>query len=373
VNTQTINESDKPLRRWDIDWLRVIGILLVFVFHTSQPFNPFEEWHITNTERSLVFGSVVFVLNFWVMPLFMLLAGSSVWFSLHKRTNAQYARERVVRIFLPLLIGIFLFVSPQVYLERVFRGQFAGSFLQFFPHFFEGTYPEGNFSWHHLWFLMYLFSYALVALPLFRFLRGETGQRWVSRLAAWCERPGAIFLFAVPLMVGQATLGWRFPQTNAFIGDWAWHWHLFLVFVYGYILISDERFQQALERIWKVALILALAITVGFFVMFKVGPGLSLAGPWFWPLVIFFWTIHPLDTWSWLVVILALGRKYLSFRNKLLDYTSEAAYPFYILHQTVIVTVAFYVVQTNVSLWLKWPILALASNPLHLRLEADES
>jgi len=72
-------------------------------------------------------------------------------------------------LLVPLCIGIVLLVPPQVYAERRLRGQFQGSFLAFFPHFFEGVYPHGNFSWHHLWFLGHLFLYSLLALPLFRY------------------------------------------------------------------------------------------------------------------------------------------------------------------------------------------------------------
>jgi glucans biosynthesis protein C len=163
-------------RRHDIDGLRAIGMFLVFIFHTLQPFNPNEAWHIHNDQSIPSAGWIIWFLNIWLMQFFMLIAGSSVWFSLKKRTLNRYAAERVTRIGLPLLFGILVIVPPQVYLERINNHQFQGSFFEFYPHFFEGIYPQGNFSWHHLWFLVYLLFYSIISIPIFAYFTSVKGQ-----------------------------------------------------------------------------------------------------------------------------------------------------------------------------------------------------
>jgi hypothetical protein len=235
------------------------------------------------------------------------------------------------------------------------RGQFEGSFLQFLPHSFEGgPYPEGNISWGHLWFLAYLFVYALVTLPLFRFLQRETGRRWISRLAVFCQRQGAILLLSVPIIVGQVALAWRFPETHALIGDWTWHWVLLYTFISGYILFSDERFQQAIDREWVLALVLAATSSVGTVVLSWLDLGLTRQDPLYWAFYVLNGFVLRLGTWTWLILLLGLASKFLRFNNKFLEYASPASYPVYMLHQTVIIIVAFYVVQWNTSILLKY-------------------
>jgi glucan biosynthesis protein C len=67
------------------------------------------------------------------------------------------------------------------------------------------------------------------------------------------------------------------------------------------------------------------------------------------------------NMWFWIVALLGYGQKYLSFSNRLLRYASEAAYPFYILHQTIIILVGYYVVQWNIGVWPKFLIIGVAA------------
>ncbi|MBM3149512.1 MAG: acyltransferase, partial [Chloroflexi bacterium] len=178
----TMAEAQKSnARRYDLDWVRVIAMLMLLLFHSGRFFD-FDPWHLKNVETGLAFAAYNHFFNYWGMQLFFLVAGAAVWFSLGTRKTGPFVKERVLRILVPLLFGILLVVPPQVYLERIYEGQFSGSFFQFYPHFFEGTYSgsyagSGNFSWHHLWFLAYLFTFTLLALPLFLWLRRPSGEK----------------------------------------------------------------------------------------------------------------------------------------------------------------------------------------------------
>ena len=172
----------------------MIGTILIFAFHSAAPFHPWFDWHIKNGQKSEFLGWLNTAFYSWPMPLFMLLAGAGTWFALGRRSNRQFVGERVLRLFLPLVIGMIILIPPQIYLERVQRFQFTGSFLEFLPHAFEGgVYPEGSISTHQLWFLMYLFPYAMATLPLFRFVRGDTGRRWTARLAGFTRLSRILF------------------------------------------------------------------------------------------------------------------------------------------------------------------------------------
>jgi glucans biosynthesis protein C len=115
-------------RRYDIDWLRVFAMSLIFLFHCARFFD-FEDWHVKNSQ--LDFGMSVFVgiLSQWIMPLFFVLSAISAYYALNQWTAGQYIRERLRRLVIPFLFGIFVLIPPQVYIERVSHFQFSGSWI----------------------------------------------------------------------------------------------------------------------------------------------------------------------------------------------------------------------------------------------------
>lgn len=345
-------------RRIYIDVLRVVGTLLVFLFHCTQPFNPNDEWHIRNAEQSKALGYMIDFFNIWIMPLFTFLAGSSAYFALRKRSSAQFAKERVLRIFVPLVLGILIFVAPQVYTERVFRGEFTGNFLTFYPHFFDGIYPEGNFSWHHLWFLVYLFFYSIVAIPIFYLLQLAKDKAFLSGFYAQMRKPYRLLLFAIPLFLGHL-LFWYFPQTNALVNDWAWHAQLFLPFIFGYIFVSDSELEMNIQKHWKAYLYLALFLSVVVFWLREIPRPEDPTQKWL--LFAGKGIVYRTCTWTWILAFLGISQKYLDQDFLGLDRASEAAFPFYIIHQTVIVILAAIIVQSSGPLFEKYALLLFSA------------
>jgi peptidoglycan/LPS O-acetylase OafA/YrhL len=343
-------------RRYDVDWLRVLAMLVVFYFHNAMFFNDWD-WHLKNAQRS--FGLSVFTefAGAWMMPLFFIASGVGTGFALRVRTAGPYALERFKRLFIPCLFGTLVLIAPQVYYERIYKGQFHGSYFQFYPHFFEGIYPKGNFSWHHLWFLIYLFVFSMIALPLFLYLKKEGGRRFVSRLASVCQKPGGIFLLALPIVVIEVALRPRFPGPQTLISDWANFLTHLTLFTYGYLFASDAGFARAIERHWKAALALALcatAATAFVLITYDPDPGYTLA----YSLTT---VLQTFTSWFWLVTFLGAAQRYLSFSNRFLQYANETVLPFYIFHQTVIIAIGFYVIQSHMGIMPKYLIISTAS------------
>jgi hypothetical protein len=294
----------------------------------------------------------------WHMPLFFLISGSATWFSLGLRTRGDYFAERIKRLVIPLIFGTFVIIPIMIYCQRLYYHEFSGSYIHFYPHFFDGIYPHGNFSWGNLWFLAYLFVFSLVALPIFLFLRNEIGQRLVSRVGAFCERPGAIFLLAIPLAVIEAALRAKWPSIPNLYRDWANFFWFLTFYIYGYLLCSDESFGRSIDKHGEIALLLGVVSVSTIFGFRWTGsvPQRDYTLGWMSYMV-----LYAFNSWFWIVAILSLGRRYLNFNHPRLPYANEAGLPFYVLHHAAIVVIACYVVRWNLTVGGKFFIICIAS------------
>lgn len=361
-----------PERRHDLDWLRVLAILLLLYFHTGMLFTAEWGWHIKNADTSNLVLEVNFFMSRWRMALLFLISGIGTHYALRRRSAGEYTRERATRLLVPVLFGMLVIVPPQIYLERVANGAAYGSFLEFWPTVLElRPYPAGSLSWHHLWFVFYLFLYSLVALPLFLALRGERAQGWRTRLASGLAG-WRLYTLALPLGAVLAALRVRFPGPQNIVDDWAFLLFYFLFFVFGYLLAVADGIWTIIERQRRTSLTLAfLAIlSINYIRWNDLSPDFSYSAP-----RALFELLHGFNSWCWVLAILGYARRHLNFRNRFLAYANEGIYPFYILHQTVIVIVGFYVVQveesilakylfvSTVSLLLSWAIYDLLVKP----------
>ena len=153
-------------RRYDIDWIRVLVFDILIIYHVGMFFVPWD-WHIKNDEIVNWMRYPMVFINQWRLPILFVVSGMGTRYALSFRSGNDYIKERFKRLLIPLVFGILIIVPPQVYLERLTDGDTSANYFQFYPDFFNGIYPSGNFSWHHLWFLPYLLLMSLLATPLF--------------------------------------------------------------------------------------------------------------------------------------------------------------------------------------------------------------
>ena len=363
MGTTTVGDAprDPGRRLLYVDSMRVYGVLLVLVIHVAEVFNPWDEWHISNAQRSGVVGEVVVLTAAWIMPLMMLLAGVSSWYSLRRRGNGDYLRERTVRLLLPLVVGTLLLVPPQVYLERRMRGEFAGSFVEFFPHFFDGVYPAGNLSWHHLWFLAHLYGYSILALPIFRYLQHARGSRALRAAARVSAGPAGLLWLALPLVVERSLLWGLFPERHVLTSDWSNHALLFVAYVYGFVLAGTPWLGTVIDAQWPRALVAAAlgsaTIMTGAWIGLlptRLPPPYSLA-------YLAFWALYALVAWAWMVALLGFARRKLDHADWFVRRAQSRAYLWYVMHQPVVVAAAFVIVQWRLGVAGKVVALAVLS------------
>ncbi len=349
---------NKNSRRYDIDALRVMATLLLIVFHTGMVFTAFDGWHIQNLQRSAFVGHVNSFIHQWHMPLFFLLAGASTYLALNVRSAKQYIGERFMRLFLPLVVGMLLVIPPQVYVERIATWvptrvspiNFSGSFIEWYPHTFECCYTDGNLSYHHMWFVGYLFIYSLLLLPLLLYLRRSNGQALMARVTEFLSRSANIFWPAAVLALVEIALRWRFPNWQDLIHDWANNVHYPLIFLLGFVMMSNGRITQTIHRHRHIGLMVGLLASA-----VRLMPMDGVTG------YVISMGLRGLAEWSLIVALLGYGHQYLNRPGKLLRHTSEIAYPFYIWHQTVIVVIAYFVVQWQASIGVKYLVIAVSA------------
>ncbi len=344
-------------RRYDIDWLRVIAMLAIFFYHCARFFGT-EGWHLKNTEQNelivIVRAGLIWM---WVMELFFVLSGAGAWFALKSRAGGEFLLERVKRLLVPLYtVGLFILIPPQAYFEAVTNGGFTGSFRDFLPLYYKSLPAEVigvalsdlndpsflvpfTFS-GHLWFLQYLFLISLLTLPLLRYLKSENGKRWIDYIAGWMESWGGIFMFVIPLAVIMICFRFLFSGGRTW-ADFLWY---AVFFVFGYIMVADERFTNSIKRHSWLCLVLWIAGFAGISIVVLIfGYNPFPGNEPFSMIYVLFQILWSITCWSAVVFMLSLGAKYLNFTNRTLAYANEAVLPFYLLHQTVILCIGWFV------------------------------
>ncbi len=359
-------------RRAEIDWLRICAVLLLIFFHSAVIFC-YGNYHVKNDLLSWPFTSFVIFVAHFHMPLFFLLAGASTWFALGFRGGRQYAVERIKRLAVPFLFGLLTIVPAVYYLETISgsayphheftRGLtmqgFDGNFFEFWGLMFSNGALH---YWTHLWFILYLLVFSIVTLPFFLYIKRGAGQRLIPKIAGMLEKPGAIFLPAILLIGVEAILRppspWGVTGALNFVNDLPNLVYYGLLFVFGFMVYSSPKIGQAAERHAGVALTMALALSGFILVLYWTG---SL-NPWgMHPPVYLFIALRGLGVWCWMIGLIGLGRKLLTFKNRFLPYAREAAYPFYILHHVPVLAIGFFVVQTDWGLLPKYLLNCVSS------------
>lgn len=350
------SSKEKIERRYDIDWIRIFGMMTIFFYHCGRFFN-LEDWHVKNNELSLSITIMLVVLGIWMMPLFFMISAMSSYYSLTKRSPKQYILERFKRLIIPLIFGTFVIIVPvQVYIEHASHGQFSGSFIDFYPHYFDGFYAlGGNFAWMglHLWYLEFLFIFSMLTLPLFMFAIKKKNSSIASHVFFILTKPGAIFLLTIPLILMEIFVG-QYRDSIIGLQDFGgWSLLTYLVFfTIGFILSLDPVFKDTIEKNRIPALLIAVGITLlrivsNLYDFESVGKYQDI--------------LTAAASWCWLLAIFGFGSKYLTFSNSILKYANEAVLPFYILHQTVIVIIGFWIRNWELGLTAKYIVLSSTS------------
>lgn len=329
-------------RRHDIDALRAIAFALVILYHVGMYYVAGWHWHIKSPDAAQWLQWPMRALNLWRMDLVFLISGLALGFLRPGAGRGRLFGQRSWRLLLPLAFGMAVVVPYQVYAQAVGNGSIAPGFVDFLKRYFTGgPWPRGAFdgwdaglTWNHLWYLPYLWLYTgvlLLALPL---LDSAPGRR--LRQAFVGLRGGALVVVPVlPLLLFSASLWPSFPPTHDLIHDGWLHAVYFTLFLYGYWIGTDTGWWTAVTRLRWPLLGGALALLLVLVVLRALWPPVQ-PGPW--RLVLR--GISDFYLWTAILAILGWAHRLLNRPWRWLPWANEQVYPWYVLHQTLIIALA---------------------------------
>lgn len=312
-----------------IDNLRNLTILLLFPVHTFMIWNDFgSRFYIWQGENKIL-STLIVLVNPWFMPILFVLAGMSARYALEKRTYREFIIQRVSKLLLPFIVGMILLVPFQTLYARKFFDGYEGNLLDnwkyFFTHLTDFSGYDGAFTPGHLWFILFLFLISLVSLILFRFAPYEKLKDCAEKMPAF----GVLLLF-LPI--------WLMYYLGNF-GGFSIGKNLAL-YLAGYYVLSNDRIMEKLERNikWLTGLFIfgtIVSVTIYYRYSYYGDLWVNFIG------------------WISILVLLVAGKRYLNQRTGFTEYFNRASYPIYILHQSILVALAYYVVQAGNILWLQ--------------------
>lgn len=316
-------------RRYDIDWVRVIAIGLLLIYHVAIGF---QSWgimigFIANKKSWESLWVPMTMLNVWRIPLLFFVSGMGVYFSLQNRNWKQLIQERAARILLPFIAGIFLIVPLHTFLWQYYYS-------------FEINY---NPNPGHLWFLGNIFSYVVLLSPLLFFLKNHEDRVVVRCIKKIFSTPVGLLL-VVAASVMEAVLLDPNPYEM-----YAMTWHGFflglIAFLSGFcfVLSGPPFWHMMLKGRW-VFIVAAIGFYVYRFLQFQMRvPDFQLA----------------IESDLWIFSVLSFAFKYLNRPSDTLRYLSQAAYPVYILHMVFLYLGSLVVFSLDVAVYVQFILVLI--------------
>jgi glucan biosynthesis protein C len=338
-------------RRSDLDWLRVMGILLVFIYHSSRFYNV-EDWTVKNN----IWYPLVEVWNSFsttfMMPLMFVISGASLFYAMGKGGFGKFLKDKTLRLLIPLLVAVLTQISIQSYLYSNTHEEFSGNYFQFLPHYYH--LDSINWLGGHLWYIWFLLLFSILLYPLFRWLKGA-GRGFLTKLDSVIAKTGVLYILVFPFLVLYSLIDSDSPLMRS-NGGYPYIMYLWYV-VLGFLVTSDQRIQDRIRQLCWVSLIAGLLMSAGFAIIYNLTADKEMITA---SLVIAV-TMRVFGGWLSVLGFMGLAMQYLNIRTPQLEYANEAVLPFYILHQTVLLAVGYFVLQWGLPEVIEWAVIMVIS------------
>ncbi|MGY1520124.1 acyltransferase family protein [Luteimonas sp. A482] len=358
-------------RRHDLDWVRVFAFALLVLYHVGMYYVSWE-WHVDSPHAGPALEPFMMMSSPWRLSLLFLVSGAATAFLLGKvqreaaasGTPPRFLGPRSWRLLLPLAFGMLVIVPPQSYYEVVEKlpGGYHDGYLAFWARYLaaDDSFCRGDDcldlpTWNHLWFVAYLWVYTVVAALLARFAP-RVLDCIATRLGALLASGPALLLWpALFLALVRVLLIGRFESTHALVDDWYNHAQYFGVFLLGFLVARDDRVWAAFVLMRWPALALWLGSWLAIAAYFELFRDLQPSDA----LRLSMRMVWGLNQWVAIVAILGFAGRLAPGDSPTLRYLSQAIFPVYILHQTIIVTLAHNAKPLAMAPLVEGPLLAV--------------
>ena len=341
-------------RRLDLDWVRIGAFMLLILYHAGMFYVPWD-WHVKSSRTVQWLEPLMVLVNPWRLVLLFVVSGAATRYIADKVTPGALAAGRTVRLLPPLLLGMTVVVPPQVWLELGQSGaQRPDSYGTFLVSYLAGAggwtshgAPLATPTWNHLWFVAYLLVYTLALGIVLRL--APTAMR---KLGTWASRMfdglGILIWPAAWFVAVRSLLAPHFPETHALIGDWTVHAEAVPAFLLGYLLAKiDAPWDMLVRQRWNSLGLALLAYGVHVWAML-VWPG-EMTPPDGWRQLLR--VTYGIDQWAWIATVLGFARLHLrKLDTGYRRYLTDAIFPFYLVHQTVIMASACWLTKFGLPL-----------------------
>ena len=360
----------KKIRRYDIDWLRVILFGLLIPFHVAigvywstygTDINPniqeinetdeliFIEESNDYTAESISFTSMILHwMHQWRLAALFMISGMGTAFAFKSRTWKIFLRERCQRLLIPMFFGAW----TMGFIGSVILGNESSDPVILTKSFISGIFWRSLVFWipvfgklialGHLWFLWNLFQYSLLMTPIFHYVRKYPDGELIRIFRSFFTIPLNLgILFILPFILTSTEILFK-PWFPGYIGvGYEWFW-FFVFFAFGYIcIIAKEQYYDFIEKKRVLITAITLLLTIAF-IWIRIQQHESgipyIDGGWLENnifhngMTIFACFIHSFHAWFWCLTIFSWGSKFLNKPSKNLAYLNQGVYPFYIVH-----------------------------------------
>jgi glucan biosynthesis protein C len=355
-----------PDRFHALDAARAFALLTGIVLHATMSYLPdliSVRWPIADNSPSLTLEATFYVIHIFRMAAFFLIAGFFARLLFHRKGMAGFARDRAKRIALPMVVG-WVILAPLIIAAVVWAAiKAAGGEPLPPPPPDSGPFARG-FPLMHLWFLYYLLVFYVLAL-LGRFAFGWVSREWVDRgMRVLVTGYIAPIVFAIPLVICLYTLpDWQWigiptpeygftPQLHAVVGFGT-------AFVFGWLLQRQTSLLATLERRWPLHLVLAIAATIGAWVIVDAPMSFNAHVPE--SIRLPYAAIYAFAVWTWVFAIIGLALRFFATPSAKIRYLADSSYWMYLLHLPLVFALQTLMMNWPLHWTLKFPILLVAT------------
>jgi len=349
------SEPDHRIERhYGLDWLRIAAFALLIPYHVGMYFAP-GGWVVHAAERVDWITYPLALVRPWRLCLLFLVSGYASRALLGKLGSpGAFVRSRSIRLLLPLALGMLVIVAPQTWVRAAEAG-YAGSLGHFLVDDHWAAMLSGRWTLvEHLWFVDYLWVYTMALVAALLWLPAPLRAR-AAALPAWlAEGRRALFAPLALVVLARLSILFLIPQGGNVLTDWHGHFAYVPPFLFGFALAGAPALWPALARAVRPALAISLACAAILLWAEAAWPDGTMPGHLTAMLIL---AAFAAMGWTIPLVLVVLAERLLKRDHPLRATAAEAVFPFYLLHQTVIVWLGWEIRPLGLPFGVAYPLL----------------